>query len=186
MQQSGLYLLYKQAFHTHYRPLCQYACTFVKDTVYCEDIVQEIFLHIWEKKAELIGKEELRFYLYTAVRNRCLNHIKSIRKLAVNELTGQEQPPDAAGAPGGEPEVDFSVLVGEALERLPIKCREVFLLSRMGRLTYQQIADSSGISIKTVENQVGKALKIMRSFVREKKGFLIMLVIYICVCCRVG
>ncbi|MBS1567192.1 MAG: hypothetical protein JST39_22605, partial [Bacteroidetes bacterium] len=68
-EQSSLYQLFQQDFHQHYRPLCQYAFTLVKEEEACEDIVQEIFLRVWEKKQDLVGSEAIRYYLYTATRN---------------------------------------------------------------------------------------------------------------------
>ena len=66
-------------------------------------------------------------------------------------------------------ETDFDTLLKAALENLPPKCREVFILSRVSNLTYKQISDTLGISIKTVENQMGKALKILRAYIRQKQ-----------------
>jgi RNA polymerase sigma-70 factor (ECF subfamily) len=68
-----------------------------------------------------------------------------------------------------KPETDFDTLLAEALQLLPPKCREVFVLSRVNKLTYQQIAETLQISVKTVENQMGKALKILRGFIRGKQ-----------------
>jgi len=68
------------------------------------------------------------------------------------------------------PESDYDTLLKKALENLPPKCREVFVLSRVSNLTYKQISESLGISIKTVENQMGKALKILRAYIRQKQG----------------
>lgn len=172
------YAIFKEEFHQYYEPLCQYAFTFMKEPHLCEDIVQEIFLHIWEKRQDLIGTDNLRFYLYTAVRNNCLTNLQKNRKLAVTPLTGVEiadEQPDRFKVQRSE--TDFQQLLAAGLERLPPKCREVFVLSRMSKLTYQQIADTLGISIKTVENQMGKALKILRNYIREHPIHLMALVI---------
>ena len=169
---AALYGLYKQAFYTYYQPLCGYAHTLVESAPDCEDMVQEIFLHVWEKKKELVGREELRFYLFTAVRNRCLNYLRKNKKIRFSKLTEWEEPVQTADDKDHEVPVDLAGAVTEALDRLPLRCREVFVLSRIGKLTYQQIAETTGISPKTVENQIGKALKIMRSFVREKQLYI--------------
>ena len=177
MEKESSYIQYKQAFRAYYQPLCQYAHTLVASAPDCEDMVQELFLHIWEKKQDLLGQEALRFYLFRATRNRCLNYLRKNKKLPFTQLAGLD---DAMGAAAGdEPEksVDLAGAVTEALGRLPVRCREVFVLSRLSRLTYQQIAETLGISVKTVDNQIGKALKIMRSFAQEKQLFLILLLI---------
>lgn len=173
---SPLYILYKHAFHAYYQPLCQYAHTLVPSSPDCEDMVQEIFLYVWEKKKDLIGREELRFYLFTAMRNRCLNYLRKHRKDRFNQLSVWEEPVERASGMDYEEPVDLAGAVAEALDRLPLRCREVFVLSRISKLTYQQIAETTGISPKTVENQIGKALRIMRSFVREKQLAVISLI----------
>jgi RNA polymerase sigma-70 factor (ECF subfamily) len=176
---SSQYQLFQEAFRQYYQPLCQYAFTLVKEPHACEDIVQEIFLRVWEKKQDLIGTEALRFYLYTAVRNNCLTHLEKIKKTVVTGLTGDEAMTPEETVPEKNPGTDFNGLVATALERLPPKCREVFVMSRLGRLTYQQVADTLGISVKTVENQMGKALKIMRAFVKENQLFIVLLILFI-------
>jgi len=93
----------------------------------------------------------------------------------LGEVNGQgftEMPGERLSPPVKE--TDFDTLLKNALENLPPKCREVFVLSRVSNLTYKQIGDSLGISIKTVENQMGKALKILRAYVRQKPGLLVI------------
>jgi RNA polymerase sigma-70 factor (family 1) len=177
---QSLYDSFRQAFYQHYQSLCQYAFTLVKDTHACEDIVQEMFLRVWDKKQELIGTEELRYYLFTAVRNNCLTHIEKTKKTILTDYSGEEiiaEQTTTIAEKSKEP--DFNALVGEALDRLPPKCREVFVMNRLGKLTYQQVADTLGISIKTVENQMGKALKMMRAFIKEKQPYFIGIAVFI-------
>ena len=172
MQKNNLlYQSFQQAFYQHYEPLCQYAFTLVKEEEASEDIVQEIFLRVWEKKQDLVGTDALRYYLYTATRNNCLTWLDKSRKSVVTRLTGHEaaQEPEVTNE-HHRPEADFDTLLAEALDQLPPKCREVFVLSRVNKLTYQQIADTLDISIKTVENQIGKALKLLRGFIRGKQA----------------
>lgn len=174
---SPQYRQFQQEFSLYYEPLCQYAYTIVKETHVCEDIVQDIFMHVWEKRQNLVGNEGLRYYLYTAVRNNCLTWIQRNKRSGVTALTGHESLHPAPEQYSPEKvETDFRSLMQSALEKLPPKCREVFVLSRMSKLTYQEIADTQGISVKTVENQMGKALKILRNFIREKQVYLTVIV----------
>jgi RNA polymerase sigma-70 factor (ECF subfamily) len=166
-----LYRLFQETFYKYYEPLCKYAFTIVKEPHSCEDIVQETFLRVWEKKQNLIGSEELVWYFYTAVRNNCLSFLEKKQKTVLGDIDGGA----FTETPGERPaavtkETDFDTLLKNALENLPPKCREVFVLSRVSNLTYKQISDSLGISIKTVENQMGKALKILRAYIRQKQG----------------
>lgn len=165
-----LYRIYQETFYKYYEPLCRYAFTIVKEPHSCEDIVQETFLRVWEKKQNLIGSEELTWYLYTAIRNNSLSFLDKKQRTVLGDFNGQE----IIETPGERPparvkETDFDTLLKTALENLPPRCREVFVLSRVSNLTYKQISDSLGISIKTVENQMGKALKILRAYIRQKQ-----------------
>jgi RNA polymerase sigma-70 factor (ECF subfamily) len=171
-----LYRLFQETFYKYYEPLCKYAFTIVKEPHSCEDIVQETFLRVWEKKQNLIGSEELTWYLYTAIRNNCLSFLEKKQKTVLGDFNGQEviESPGERTAPAAK-EADYDTLLKNALENLPPRCREVFVLSRVSNLTYKQISDSLGISIKTVENQMGKALKILRSYIRQKQGLPIIL-----------
>jgi RNA polymerase sigma-70 factor (ECF subfamily) len=174
-----LYRLFQETFYKYYEPLCKYAFTIVKEPHSCEDIVQETFLRVWEKKQNLIGSEELTWYLYTAVRNNCLSFQEKKHKTVLGDINE----PGIVETPGERPqpttkETDFDTLLKDALDNLPPKCREVFVLSRVSNLTYKQISDSMGISIKTVENQMGKALKILRAYIRQKQGFPVIACIF--------
>ncbi|MFT3825112.1 MAG: RNA polymerase sigma-70 factor [Chitinophagaceae bacterium] len=176
---SSLYGSFRQDFHQYYTTLCQYAYTILKDADLSEDVVQEVFLRVWEKKQDLIGTKELRFYLFTAVRNNCLTALEKGNKYATTSLNGNDV---AAEQQEYFPEKGngktYEQLLAEALNQLPPKCREVFILSRMSKLTYQQIGDTLGISVKTVENQMGKALRILRSFVKGLPGIILTVIIF--------
>lgn len=162
-------------FEQHYQRLCSYAFSFLKDEESCEDLVQDVFIKIWVNRQDLIGSDQLKFYIFSAVRNNCLTQLQKNKKYRIVEMTGEEEEdeiiikldPDEAAA---EP----AALIAKAMDRLPPKCREVFLLSRISNLSYFQIADTLGISIKTVENQMGKALKILRVFARENRIYFII------------
>jgi RNA polymerase sigma-70 factor (ECF subfamily) len=165
---------FKRVFDEYYIPLCNYAFSFVRDKAGSEDIVQEILLKVWEKRPDLIGKPSIRFYLFTSVRNNCLTKIqqnKKLRFIQPDHLEGSFMVAMEERQEGQEP--DRLALVQKALSLLPSKCREVFLLSRIGNLSYKEIAGTLNISVKTVENQVGKALKIMKHFLKEHKLFTI-------------
>ena len=168
-----LYGPFEVVFKTYYNSLCNYAFTFVKSAHLSEDIVQETFVRIWEDRPELIGSDGLRYYLFTAVRNNCISHLRKKKHQLVewndDHAAGHDSivEKDAAG------EADRMSVLDTAIEGLPPKCREVFLLSRISNMTYKEIAASLGISEKTVENQLGKALKVMRRFLKEKGLFVI-------------
>jgi RNA polymerase sigma-70 factor (ECF subfamily) len=179
MSDQTKYQLFQQAFYQHYEPLCRYAFALVKEYDASEDIVQETFLRVWEKKQELVGTDGLNFYLFGAVRNNCLSFLEKKQKNIVGELTGDEiADTSMERPPEKESGKDYHTLLQEAMDNLPPKCREVFVLSRVSGLTYQQISETLDISVKTVENHMGKALRILRSFIRGKQACIVPLALY--------
>ncbi len=169
------YAQFKLVFEEYYVALGNFAYTYTKDKTASEDIVQEIFLRIWEKRPDLIGSSSIRFYLFTAVRNNCLTHLEQSKKILSLDSVSLENRVDINPADKQEdPPADRMALIQKAISLLPPKCREVFLLSRIGSLSYKEIAKSLGISVKTVDNQIGKALKILRSVLKEHKYFFLL------------
>lgn len=156
---------FKALFHKEYSGLCRYAVSYLKDSYLAEDVVQETFIKIWEKKQEMIASPDLRFYLVTAVRNNCINVLRKqkAQPFALAEHT-HEPEPEVQITPMQYKEMaeERNRKISQALELLPPKCREVFLLVKMQGMSYKQVAEIMDISQKTVENQMGKALKILR------------------------
>ena len=163
------YQRFENIFGDLYQPLCSYAFTFVQDTTISEDIVQEVFTRIWETRRDLLLTDNIRFYLFSAVRNNCITHLrrlKSGRTMPWNDKTLADSVPVAPIEQSDK--VQYDQLLREAIGLLPEKCREVFVLSRISQLKYKEIAEVLGISAKTVENQLGKALKLIREFLKKR------------------
>ncbi|HEY8919817.1 MAG TPA: RNA polymerase sigma-70 factor [Chitinophaga sp.] len=173
MDPNDLYSQFRELFLTYYDPLCKYAFTFLKDKESSEDIVQDVFTRIWEKHREVIRSSKIRAYLYTAVRNSSFTHLTKENKLPVYSLTdwdtGEEEatPWDLTAEPDQQDNINYRELLQKAMDNLPPKCREVFLLSRSGNLSNQEIADHLGISVNTVNNQTWKAMKLLKAFIRK-------------------
>lgn len=159
---------FEMIFKTLYQPLCQYAYSFLNDRNEAEEVVQNTFIKMWEKRTELSVQRSLKAYLYTMVRNGSLNRLKHERvkkihaaqQLAVVEIA-RELVDEKVQAH------DLESKIFEAMQALPEQCRLVFQLSRFEELKYQEIADQLQISVKTVENQMGKALKLMREQLKD-------------------
>jgi RNA polymerase sigma-70 factor (ECF subfamily) len=164
-----LYHSFQVVFNTWYNSLCNYADSFLKDESACEDIVQDVFMRVWKDRPDLIGTEGIRYYLFTAVRNNCITKLRREKKAGVVEWEDEavDYIQDKENGP-----TDYMALVQTAIEGLPPRCREVFLLSRISNMTYKEIAASLGISVKTVENQLSKALKMIRAFLKDKGVYL--------------
>lgn len=166
---------FEMIFKNHYKPLCNYAFTFLHDRDEAEEIVQATFLAVWEKKETITIESSLKAYLYRAVRNSCLNARKHIKiKQKHTEETMHIADHTHEGVLESVISSELDVKIGAAIMTLPEQCRLVFKLSRFENLKYQEIADQLNISIKTVENQIGKALKIMREQLSEYLPLLII------------
>lgn len=129
-----------------------------------EELVQDVFVKVWEKRSELTLDESLKSYLFTAVRNRAFNYLRDqARKGQTDELNENID----LEAPQGDPLEfdDLQTLIKEGIDSLPPKCRAIFLLSREAEMSYKEIAAELDVSIKTVEGQMGIALRKLRAFV---------------------
>ena len=178
MNRNDLYVQFRVLFRTLYDPLTQYAYTLVQDHAIAEDIVQETFIRIWEKHQPIIESLQARPYLYRAVRNACFNHLGAKKRMPLyslsdTDLEEEDNIPWIVAAEDDDNDLpNYRELLKKGIEQLPEKCREVFLLSRSGQLSNQEIADQLGLSVKTVNNQTWKAMKLLKAFVHKTKSFL--------------
>ncbi|MCB9164945.1 MAG: RNA polymerase sigma-70 factor [Flavobacteriales bacterium] len=151
---------FEALFRLHYGPLCAFATQLLKDADKAEDLVQDLFFRLWMDRERTKVTSSLKAYLFQSVRNRCLNALKvQGRVRSINEEV------DGSADQEERSEDEFTertARVHAAIEGLPEERRKVFKLSRNEGLKYQEIADRLGISVKTVENQMGKALKTLR------------------------
>jgi len=173
---AGDITAFEMLFRTYYQPLCHYAYTFVQDRDEAEEIVQSTFLSVWEKKSTLEIRTSVKPYLYAMVRNACLNVIKheKIKQQHVDgELAVAERSVESVARTVMASELETRIY--EAMEKLPEQCRIIFKLSRFEELKYAEIAEQLNLSVKTVENQMGKALKIMREQLRDYLPILVVL-----------
>ncbi len=149
-------------FKQLYRPLCLFALRFLERTEDAEDVVQQAFADVWEKNRNGSAILHLKPYLYQAVRNRSLSLITQSPSLPstddvsdLADLSDEEQIRQA----------EQDARLWEAIDQLPPERKKIFLLAKRDGLKYQEIAERLQISIKTVENQMGKALKALRESV---------------------
>ena len=161
-------------FRDYYKPLVRYGNTFLKDSDETEDIVQQVFVSLWEKRAQLDIHTSIRAVLYKAVQNACLNKIKHLK---VRTAYAEELKTGSVHAETSDPVQvnELNERIQLAMEQMPEQCGRIFKMSRFEQLRYQEIADQLGLSIKTVENQMGKALKIVRE---ELKDYLPLLILF--------
>lgn len=155
---SGDEAIVEAAFKENFKALHAYAYTMLQDGDMAEEIVQTVFLKLWENRKHLTIHTSLRAYLYKSVYHESLNELKH-KKVQQKYLDEAHR---TAGQAEAAPDQELQRHLQSALQELPEKCRTVFQLSRFEELRYQEIADRLGISLKTVEAHMGKALKLLR------------------------
>lgn len=173
---KGDMTVFEMSFRTYYQPLCSYAYTYLQDREEAEEIVQNTFMSLWEKRETMNIRTALKPYLYAMVRNACLNVLKhrKVRQVhAVETLNTGTETHDSINEEIHSAELQKQIQ--KAISKLPEQCRLVFKLSRFEELKYAEIAEQLGISVKTVENHMGKALKIMREELQDYLPLLILL-----------
>jgi RNA polymerase sigma-70 factor (ECF subfamily) len=166
---------FEQIFHSLYGELCSYANMFLKDLEAGEEIVQELFVKLWENRESVDIKSSVRSYLLRAVRNSCLNFLKH-QKVEESYKQYNEEIRNESSFALDEEYVgsELELKIREVIDQLPPERKKIFLMSRFEGLKYREIADKSGISIKTVENQMGKAIKFLREELAEYTTLLIL------------
>ncbi len=168
---------FEQLFKSQFSYLCNFAKQYVQDMDIAQDICQKVFINLWEKRTEIDPNQSIKSYLFTAVKNRSLNHIRDNKKFRSTVLDLDCGDIDIAE----EIEDNFSQQelkekIDRALSTLPGKCRQVFEMSRNQGMKYKEIAEELDISQKTVEAHMSKALKILRT---ELKDFWLLIAVLV-------
>ena len=149
-------------FRNYYELTCKAIYRIIPDSNIAEDLAQDVFYEIWKKRERFQISTSFKGYLTRAGKNKALNYIRD-RKIKWDDVAALETMESGATEAMENLETEeLQVLINKAISKLPERCRIVFSLSRFEEMTYQQIADELGISIKTVENQISKALKVLR------------------------
>lgn len=147
---------------------------YVGDLDEAKGLVHEVFVSVWEKFDSLPPDLNFNSYLYTAVRNRSLNYIRDKKKNVMLEHVAEHEMSDTSDTMVA---AELEMKIEIAIQSLPEKCKEIFEMNRREGLKYAQIAEKQGISIKTVEAQMSKALNVLREHLKEFLSFIIFLLI---------
>ena len=169
--------LFEQLFREHFKALCHFAVSYVHDHDSAQEIVQDVFINLWQKKESISGEKPVKSYLYTSVKNRCLNHIRDNKKFRSQFLDIELELEIPVEDFDSFSESETQNKIDAALNKLPEKCRQVFELSRFEELKYKEIAERLSISQKTVEIHMSKALKVLRFELKDLIVVLILLLI---------
>ena len=147
--------------------LCALVTRYVKSRQIAEELVQDLFFDLWNRRARLVVDQAITSYLFVAARNRALNYVKRERRVVPWNASATKDLDETDPAAPGEAELLDALELQDAIEHLPARCRLIFTLHRHQEMTYGEIAKSLGLSIKTVETQMGRALHALRDRLRH-------------------
>jgi len=158
-EEEALTIIYKAYWEIMYLA----AYNLVKDRSVCEDIVQEVFISLWQRRAKLQIKVSLKSYLYTSTVYKVYDHFSKNKKMAKDELFDNfENKIETSNPETKLMHEELIYLLDSIIDTLPEKCKEVYKLSRENMLSNKEIAEQLNISQRTVEGHISKALKILK------------------------
>ncbi len=159
---------FESLFREYYPYLTSFARKYVDDIDDCKDIVHNVFVNLWNRKDTLHTETTLKSYLFTAVQNRCLNYIRDRKKIVNYQLPQeQEQIHDYLDSTDYLEQAELEAKIKKAIDDLPEKSREIFILNRFEGKKYAEIANLKGVSVKAIEAQMSKSLKLLRKALSE-------------------
>ena len=170
---------FEALFHSHFEPLCRFARQYVYDNDTARDLCQKVFIRLWEKRADMDPGQSIKSYLFTSVKNRCLNYLRDQKKYRSQVLDLDCGDIDLAFEDNTSfAEAELTTRIEKALSALPEKCRLVFEMSRFQEMKYKEIAEELDISQKTVEAHMSKALKTLRADLQDYLLLFLILMLW--------
>ncbi len=161
---------FETLFRSSYVSLVKYAKTLIKDHDTAEEIVQDLFVRIWQEKEKFKINSSLNGYLFRAVHNRCIHHIEHLKVVDRHAETNSSGNGNSDEDPS---EIlhykDLQLRIARIIERLPERVGKIFCMSRFDGLKYNEIAEKLSVSVKTVEASMGRALREFRKELLEQK-----------------
>jgi len=163
-------------FHKYYSFLCFLSKRYTKDMSTAKEVVQEIFIYIWEHRNKININLSLKSYLSQAVKFNSIRRINNYRK----NIISIEYIPDCKHDSEFNDQLEYAELqnsILQAIESLPSQCQKVFEMSRFEKLSYREISASLNISVKTVEAHISKALKIINDYLLNNKEIFVFILL---------
>lgn len=169
-------------FERYYADLCNLVHIYLHDPVISEEIVQDIFIYLWEKKEKIKIESSVKSYLLRAAKNRSLNFIRNekikseiLTKLEKKDYNDREIPDQVLDAS------QLREIINTAIDSLPERCRQIYILGKEKNLSYREIGEELGISVKTVEAQMSTALKRLRDQLRPHyNDIFVFFLLFLC------
>lgn len=168
-------IAFDELFRKYHRKLVYFALKIVKNHDIANEVVQDLFVNFWEKRHQLEPKISLQAYFYRAVYNNCIHLSKKERLLQSDGLTQLNDMPE--GFNNLLETNELEVRIYSLIDQLPTECQRIFKLSRFEELKYHEIAERLNLSVKTVETQMSRALKFLRTHLTDYIKLLIFMII---------
>jgi len=169
---------FERIFKEYFRRLVYFSFNMLKDKEAAKDIVHDTFASMWEKRATISTDRNIKSYLFTTVYNRSLNYIRNNKKFATEETL------ESLIENNPSPEImmenaEKNDRINRAIESLPLKTKEVFIMSRFGEFKYKEISEKLGISVKTVEGQMSRALRMLKDNLSDIKEMVVLCIFFL-------
>lgn len=162
----------KELFDAQYLQVCRVISRLVRDKATTEDLAQEVFIRFWNKRHSINITSSIPAYIRRMATNEALGYLRSKKNFDSDENVLLQTNDPAQNVEQQLLQGELEGNIKSAINELPPKCRTVFILSRFEDLTYAEIAERMEISVKTVENQMGRALRLLR---QKLKSYLSLL-----------
>jgi RNA polymerase sigma-70 factor (ECF subfamily) len=166
---------FERLFKEYFKSLMAFSRRILGDEDDAREVVHQVFIKLWEMRNDLDLSTSLKSYLFTSVHNRSLNVIRDRKKFSSEEVSENPGEWDVSAQIEA---MELEEKIREAIDGLPEKCREIFELNRFHGLRYNEIAVQLEISVKTVENQMSKALRILRNQLAKYLTILLWLILF--------
>ncbi len=159
---------FESLFRSSYVSLVRYAKTIIKDHDTAEEIVQDLFVRLWQDRQKINIESSLNGYLFRAVHNRCLHWLSHKKIVERHAREMAEQEPEKTESPAEIIQYnELQIKIAQVIEQLPERCGRIFCMNRFEGLKYTEIAEKLSVSVKTVEANMGRALKEFRKALKE-------------------
>lgn len=160
---------FESLFRSSYVSLVRYAKVMIKDHDTAEEIVQDLFFKLWQDRQKLNIESSLNGYLFRSVHNRCLHHIEHMKVMERHAEVMSHREPEKQPDPADIIEYgELQEKIARILEKLPARCGQIFCMNRFEGLKYTEIAEKLRVSVKTVEANMGRALREFRKELTEQ------------------
>ncbi|NJO69979.1 MAG: RNA polymerase sigma-70 factor [Bacteroidetes bacterium] len=167
---------FEKLYRSYFSMLCMFSYRFVKKTEIAEEIVQDVFFHIWEKRHQFELTTSFKSYLYKSVHNNSLKHLRHQKIVLAYENSTTFSGSERITGQHYLEETEVFQILHSVIDELPERTRDIFQLNRFKGLKYQQIADHLQISVKTVEAHMSSVLKILRTRLKDYGSFIFAMV----------